>query len=232
MLIKTLCLGVPPAPGFSLAEAAGAARGGVPGLRAVHLLKVLRHISSDSVREDRSHSGVTAAADRIDSVVECYFDDAAALAAAQGAPAWQAFLQAIPHAGAPLFSLDTFSNVPIPPEGAAAQGGFRRWMLLARKAATSEQFRDGWFGRHAELVQQLPQIDGYLQNLVTARYDAAGRPVGYDEMPIDGVAELCFASESAMNASYTSDARLPLRDDARELLGRITTVLVQGEAFR
>ena len=105
-------------------------------------------------------------------------------------------------------------------------------MLLARNSATQEQFRDAWFGRHAQLVKQLPQIDGYLQNLVTARYDAASRPVGYDELPINGVAELCFASESAMNASYTSDARLPLRDDARELLVRITTVLVQSEALQ
>jgi hypothetical protein len=33
-------------------------------------------------------------------------------------------------------------------------------------------------------------------------------------------------------ASYTSNARLPLRDDGRDLLGRITTLLVQGEAWR
>ncbi len=35
-----------------------------------------------------------------------------------------------------------------------------------------------------------------------------------------------------MNATYTSEARLPLRDDGRALLGRITTLLVQGEAWR
>ena len=35
-----------------------------------------------------------------------------------------------------------------------------------------------------------------------------------------------------MNSSYASDARLPLRDDGRELLGRITTLLVQGEVLQ
>jgi uncharacterized protein involved in copper resistance len=81
-------------------------------------------------------------------------------------------------------------------------------------------------------VKELPQVDGYLQNLVSARYDAQEKPTDYAALPIDGVAQLCFADEAAMDASYTSPARLPLRDDGRELLGKITTLLVQSEAYR
>jgi len=81
-------------------------------------------------------------------------------------------------------------------------------------------------------VRELPQLDGYVQGLVSARYDAAGAPVDYAAMPIDGIAEVCFADEAAMNASYASDARLPLRDDGRELMARVSTLLVQGRAYR
>ena len=165
-------------------------------------------------------------------MVECGFADAQAQSQASDVPAWQSLIKAIQAAGEPLFTLDTQSNVPITPVRGAVHGGFRRWMLLARKADTQDQFRDAWFGRHASLVKGLPQVDGYLQNLVTARYDAQGNAVGYETLPIDGVAQLCFADEQAMNSSYASDARLPLRDDGRALLGRITTVLVQGESYR
>ena len=148
MFIKTFCLGAPNAAADADAEAALAAaarraRATVKGLREVQVYRVLRHIPTDSVPDDRSHTGVVAAADRIARVVECRFDDAQAEAAARTAQAWQALLQALPAAGEPLFALDTQSNVPIPPVRQAVQGGFRRWMLLARKAPTHEQFRDG-----------------------------------------------------------------------------------------
>lgn len=234
MLIKTFCLGALPQGTSSafLAAAAKQARASVAGLREVLVHRVLRHIPTDSVPDDRSHTGVVAEADRIACVVECSFADAETEMNARNEPAWQAFAKALHGAGELLFALDTQSNVPITPARGAVQGGFRRWMLLARKAETHEQFRDAWFGRHASLVKELPKVDGYLQNIVTARYDAKGLAVDYAALPIDGVAQLCFADEQAMNASYASDARLPLRDDGRALLGRITTLLVHGEAYR
>jgi hypothetical protein len=217
MLISTLSLAAAPArPPAALAEAVRA----LPGLRQAQLLRVLRHIPTDSVRDPAATQAVPGA-DRIQAVVELYFEGEV--------PAAQ--VQALDWGAPALFSFDSRPNIPVPPRGAAAQGGFRRWMLLVRKAATQEQFRDAWFGRHAELLKALPHIDGYLQNLVGARYDAQGRAVDYAALPIDGIAEICFADEAAMTASYTSEARLPLRDDGRALLERITTVLVQGEAL-
>jgi hypothetical protein len=215
MLIRTICLGAAPGPALAANVQA------MPGLRQAQLLRVLRHIPSDSVK-DSAAAQAAPGADGIQAVVELYFDGAApALEGAAGL-----------DLGAPvLFSFDSRSNVPIEPRGAAAQGGFRRWMLLVRKAGTQDQFREAWFGRHAELLKALPYIDGYLQNLVTRRYDAQGREVDYATLPVDGIAEICFANEAAMTASYTSDARLPLRDDGRALLERITTILVQGETL-
>lgn len=236
MSIKILCLAASRngthAAEVMLRTAAQALLREAAGLVQVQRLRVLRHIPTDSVNNDRAHSGVTAEADGIATVLELHFEDEAAAGHCSRQIAWAAFREQVNAVAPILFALDTASNVPIAPKGAAAEGGFRRWMLLARKASTQEQFRDAWFGRHADLVKQLPQVDGYLQNLVTARYDAKDREVAYDAMPIDGVAELCFADEAAMAASYASDARLPLRDDGRELLGRISTILVQGEAWR
>jgi hypothetical protein len=234
MLIKTFCLAAPPgASGAAvLAGPARTALTAVPGLREVQAFTVLRHIPTDSVPDGQSHSGVTREADRIALVVECRFDNALFAIQASTTPDWAAFMESLQSGRELLFGLDTFSNVPIAPVGQAVDGGFRRWMLLARKTTTQDEFRDAWFGRHADLVRALPGVEGYLQNLVIARQDAAGKGVSYKALPIDGVAQLCFADEAAMNASYASDARLPLRDDGRALLGRITTLLVQGETWR
>ena len=234
MIIKTLCLGLAADAAAAigrLRDAVAQLRRATPDLRQAQALRALRHIPSDSVNDSKGYTGVTREAEDIAWVVELYFDDAQSAAAASTGAHWAAFAQQVGTTAPVLCSFDAEANIPIAPRGAAVEGGFRRWMLLARKAATQEAFRDAWFGRHASLVRELPHVDGYLQNLVTRRFDAHGREVGYDALPIDGIAELCFADEAAMNASYSSEARLALRDDGRALLGRITTILVQGEAL-
>lgn len=233
MLVKSLSLGAARPGGnaqVALRAAAQALLASTPGLRQVQLLRVLRHIPTDSV-SNPAQAGAAPGDGAIESVLELHFEDAASAQACAGRLSWSAFLMQVRSAAPVLFSFDTQPNVPIAPAGRAAEGGFRRWMLLARKADTQEQFRNAWFGRHADLVKRLPHVEGYLQNLVTRRYDADGREVAYEALPVDGIAQLCFADEAAMNAAYTSEARLPLRDDGRQLLGRITTTLVQGEVL-
>jgi hypothetical protein len=230
MLIRTICLAAP--VDGAVHAAVTRLSGQVAGLRQVQGLAVLRHIPTDSVVDDgKSHRGVVPDADRIAAVLELYFDDAAAATQGTSGAAWAGFMEQLGAAAPVLFAFDTLANIPIAPRAAALRGGFRRWMLLARKASTQEQFRDAWFGRHASLVRELPHVDGYLQNLITKRHDPQGREVDYDALPVDGIAELCFADEAAMNAAYSSQARLALRDDGRDLLGRITTVLVHGDVI-
>jgi len=235
MFMKTLCLAA--SQPASEAEAAleplaGRALREVPGLLQVQLNRVVRHVPTDYIENDKPYGGVVAQADDIDASMDLHFADAAAARTAVESAAWAALMKGVQGVARVLFSLDSEPNVPVPLQNGAVDGGFRRWLLLTRKAATREGFRDAWFGRHASLVRHLPLLDGYVQNLVTARYDAAGRPVGYDALPIDGIAEVCFADEAAMNASYGSDARLPLKDDGRDLNARVSTVLVQGKVLR
>jgi len=214
----------------ALLRAALAARAALPALRQVQVQRVLRHIPTDSVTPDQAQQDIVPRAGEIQAVLACAFADEDSRAQALASPAWSEFMAAVRVAAEPLFAFHTFANVPIAPVRGAVEGGFRRWMLLRRAGPTRESFRADWFGRHADLVKHLPQVDGYVQHLVTGRYGSRGRPLDYDAAQVDGIAELCFADEAAMQASYASDARLPLRDDGRALLGGIATLLVHGEA--
>jgi hypothetical protein len=152
--------------------------------------------------------------------------------AACAQPQWQAFEASLIGSGELLFGFESHANVPIAPVRGAVNGGFRRWMLLKRAADGVDAFRQAWFGRHAQLVQRLPHVEGYVQQLVTAHQGADGAPVPYDQLQVDGIAQLCYADEAAMGASYASEARLPLRDDGLALLAGNITYLVQGERLR
>jgi hypothetical protein len=235
MLIKTLCLAASQ-PAAAAADAlermAAQALHELPGLQRAQVNRVVRHVPTDYIENDRPYGGVVAQADAIDVSVDLHFPEAAAARQAVESPAWAALIKGMQGVAQLLFALDSEPNVPVPLRDGAVDGGFRRWLLLTRKAATREDFRDAWFGRHASLVKHLPLLDGYVQNLVMARYDAAGQPVAHDNLPIDGIAEVCFADEAAMNMSYASDARLPLRDDGRELAARVSTLLVHGRVIR
>lgn len=194
----------------------------------VHVLRVLRHIPTDSVTEDQARRAIVPDAERIHTIVECSFPDAAAQAQAQAGADWRAFTAAVDESGERLYAFDALSNIPVAPVRGAVDGGFRRWMLLRRAAASPDAFRDAWFGRHADLVKKLPRVDGYVQNLVTGRFGPDGEATPHESLSVDGIAELCFADEAAMLKAYSDDARLPLRDDGRALLGGIVTLLVHG----
>lgn len=231
MTLKTLCLATQEAGDEAISAIEEAARKhllGLAGVQQIGLNRVVRHVPTDYIANDKPYCGVVAEADHIGVVLDVHLANHAAAEDAVGGLAWRDFLSAIAPLAQPLFSLDSEANIPVPLRAASAQGGFRRWLLLTRKAATPEQFREDWFGRHASLVKHLPQLDGYVQNLVSVRYNAAGEAVPYAALPIDGIAEVCYADEAAMLASYATDARLPLRDDGALLNARVSTVLVNG----
>lgn len=234
MSMKTVCLAaLRPVPEVTetVERAAREHLAGLPGVQHIGLHRVVRHVPTDYIANDRPYGGVVAEADDIGAILDLHVPSAAAGAELVASPAWQNFLLVIAPVARPLFSLDSNANIPVPLRAGSVKGGFRRWLLLTRKAPTVSAFREAWFVRHANLVKHLPRLDGYVQNLVSARYNAQGKPVPYEELPIDGIAEVCYADEAAMVESYASDARLPLRDDGAELNARVSTILVDGQVI-
>lgn len=136
---------------------------------------------------------------------------------ARSADPMLAVLQAASETQGRLVVFGFSDHVVIPPP--AGPVGLRRISLLSRRPHTTlEQFRQGWNGRHAQLVKHLPGCIGYVQSLLT--------PMGEGSLPIDGIAQLYFEDEEQMKAAYASSARDALREDARELLGQIATFRV------
>ena len=235
MSMKTVCLAaLRPVPEVteSVERAARDHLLGLPNVGPIVLNRVVRHVPTDYIANDRPYGGVVAEADDVGAILDLHLAGAGAGAELMDSQAWRNFLLAIAPVARPLFSLDSEANIPVPLRAGAVKGGFRRWLLLTRKAATPEAFREAWFVRHANLVKHLPRLDGYVQNLVSARFNAQGKPVSYSELPIDGIAEVCYADEAAMVESYASDARLPLRDDGAELNARVSTILVDGKVLK
>lgn len=204
------------------------ARNQLPQLQRVLVFRVLRNIPTDSVTADQALREILPRTDEIKAIVECSFVDEASRSEARASDAWSDWCDSLRNEGEVLYAFDSFENVPIKPIAGALNGGFRRWMPLKRAAASPDTFRDGWFGRHADLVQHLPHVQGYIQQLVDSRFEGDGSPSWYERLPVDGIAQLCFANEEKMRAAYSSDARLPLRDDGRTLLAGIATLLVHG----
>lgn len=235
MSLKTVCLAaLRPLPEVAqtVERAAREHLIGLAGVRQIGLQRVVRHVPTDYIANDKPYAGVVAEADDIGVVLDLHLTSPEAGAQVVASPAWRDFLLAIASVARPLFSLDSEAHAPVPLRANAVKGGFRRWLLLTRKAASPEAFRQAWFVRHAGLVRHLPRLDGYVQNLVSARYDAQGRPAPYADVPIDGIAEVCYADEAAMVESYASDARLPLRDDGADLNARVSTLLVDGKVIQ
>ncbi len=235
MSLKTVCLAaLRPLPEVTetVERAARETLIGLAGVRQIGLQRVVRHVPTDYIANDKPYGGVVAEADDIGVVLDLHLTSPEAGAQVVASPAWRDFLLAIAPVARPLFLLDSEAHVPVPLRANAVKGGFRRWLLLTRKAASPEAFRQAWFVRHADLVRHLPRLDGYVQNLVSARYDAQGRPAPYADVPIDGIAEVCYADEAAMVESYASDARLPLRDDGADLNARVSTLLVDGKVIQ
>jgi uncharacterized protein (TIGR02118 family) len=114
--------------------------------------------------------------------------------------------------------------LPDPPKRAAL---LKRISTLKRRPELSEDdFRREWMV-HRDLVRQMPGVAGYRQNVVIARERIKGQPCGYDELPIDGIAELWFQDAAALEAAFGSPASRTTMTHAKTFLGEITAFGVE-----
>jgi uncharacterized protein (TIGR02118 family) len=111
---------------------------------------------------------------------------------------------------------------------APARGALLKRMstLRRRSDVTEEDFRREW-KVHGTLVQQMPGVSGYRQNVITARERVKGQPCGYDELPIDGIVELWFETPQTLEAAFASPQGQETMAHARIFLSEITAFLVQ-----
>lgn len=92
-------------------------------------------------------------------------------------------------------------------------------ILLRRKSGTTrEQCLSYWAGgAHTSLVEQLPGLEKWVQNAVT------GGPGAAD---CDGIGELWFADETAMNQALNSPEMAQVLENAKMFLDMDRTSLV------
>ena len=98
--------------------------------------------------------------------------------------------------------------------------------LLARKDGLShEEFVKPWAEIHAPLAYACPGVARYTQTVVKSssiRTDVPGMDVA-----IDGVAELWFADQAALDLFNASPATRRLRDDGATFIGRQVSFLTE-----
>jgi uncharacterized protein (TIGR02118 family) len=78
-------------------------------------------------------------------------------------------------------------------------------VLLAKRSGLSiAEFRRHWLEVHAPLVHALPGLRRYVQDHVVSNLDIpAAVPLGVE---IDGIAELWFDDEAAVQRAFASEA--------------------------
>lgn len=80
------------------------------------------------------------------------------------------------------------------------------------KGVTRDEFRAWWLGHHSTVAARLPGLRRYTISV------SEGSP--QNEPPCDGVAELWFDSEAAMEAAFQSERGQECAREDRELIGR------------
>ena len=98
--------------------------------------------------------------------------------------------------------------------------------LRRRNDVSEEDFRREW-KLHGEMVQEMPGVSGYRQNVVTARERVKGQPSAYSDLPIDGIVELWFETPATLEAAFASPPGQRTMAHAKTFLSEITAFLVQ-----
>ncbi|MCP2138611.1 uncharacterized protein (TIGR02118 family) [Rhizobium sp. SLBN-94] len=125
-----------------------------------------------------------------------------------------------------LMVATAFQNTVIPVQKDAKR--VKRMSLLKRKPGIStEEFQGQWFNDHAALVKRLPGLLGYRQNIIidwqTNRF-SDGSDSG--ELALDGIVELWFEDEAAIERGFKSAQGQTAMMHAKEFLGQISTYVV------
>jgi uncharacterized protein (TIGR02118 family) len=98
--------------------------------------------------------------------------------------------------------------------------------LLARKPDwTHAQFMKHWMETHAPLAHAVPGLRRYVQNHISDERTRADIPA--TDVAIDGVAELWFDDQAALEAAAKTPEMKALHADGARFIGRIRSYVVE-----
>ena len=103
----------------------------------------------------------------------------------------------------------------------------KRMSILTRKAGLSPQdFRAHWYPKHADILRRVwPGALGYVQNAWNPPGANDIRPPG--PHALDGVVQLWFLNQAALQAAVTSPGGAELFADGALFIEGVTTFLVE-----
>ncbi len=162
----------------------------------------------------------------IDGISELWFDSAEEMEAAIASPAY-----APVRDDSPAFLAET-RVVTIEQRTVKVFDGrskaIKRMSFLKRQPhLTPEQFRHEWFEVHGDLVKAFPTLLGYRQNLILSREADPGQKGSYDTVPADGIVEMWFEDEAALQASFSHEAAIRSQAHAHQFIAEISPFLVE-----
>jgi uncharacterized protein (TIGR02118 family) len=98
--------------------------------------------------------------------------------------------------------------------------------LLTRKDGwTHERFMKHWVEIHAPLALAVPGLRRYVQNHIQAERTRPDIPA--TDVEIDGVAELWFDDQAALEAAARAPEMKALHADGAKFIGRIKSYVVE-----
>ena len=98
--------------------------------------------------------------------------------------------------------------------------------LLTRKDGwTHERFMKHWVEIHAPLALAVPGLRRYVQNHIQAERTRPDIPA--TDVEIDGVAELWFDDQAALEAAARTPEMKALHADGAKFIGRIKSYVVE-----
>lgn len=106
--------------------------------------------------------------------------------------------------------------------------GLQKVVLLFRRSVdvTPERFQAEWLEMHAMLARRVPLLAGYTQNLILERMNMQRVPVGYEELPVDGIGEIWFDGATGLASARDSGAFATLEAHAAEFCHDVASFLI------
>ena len=102
--------------------------------------------------------------------------------------------------------------------------------LLTRKSGwTHEQFMKHWLGTHAPLAHKVPGLRRYVQNHISGERTRAD--IEAINVEIDGVAELWFDDQAALETASRTPEMKALHADGALFIGRIKSYIVEEKVI-